>query len=87
MGSQENFRHSLRLAADQVKGFLLFRKYPPVYNYLTGEGIDYTNPVFRNPDGSSRILAIWNQTIQTVFLGARKGRKFCKGNRRCRSTA
>lgn len=27
-------------------------------------GIDYTNPVFRNPDGSSRILAIWDQTIQ-----------------------
>lgn len=28
-------------------------------------GIDYTNPVFRNEDGSSRILAIWDQTIQT----------------------
>lgn len=28
-------------------------------------GIDYTNPVFRNPDGSSRILAIWDQTVQT----------------------
>ena len=28
-------------------------------------GIDYTNPVFRNPDGSSRILAIWDQTIQS----------------------
>ncbi len=28
-------------------------------------GIDYTNSVFRNPDGSSRILAIWDQTIQT----------------------
>lgn len=27
-------------------------------------GIDYSNPVFRNPDGSSRILAIWDQTIQ-----------------------
>ena len=27
-------------------------------------GIDYTNPVFRNSDGSSRILAIWDQTIQ-----------------------
>lgn len=27
-------------------------------------GIDYTNQVFRNPDGSSRILAIWDQTIQ-----------------------
>lgn len=28
-------------------------------------GIDYTNPLFRNPDGSSRILAIWDQSIQT----------------------
>ncbi len=28
-------------------------------------GIDYTNPVFRNEDGTSRILAIWDQTIQT----------------------
>ncbi len=28
-------------------------------------GIDYTSPVFLNPDGSSRILAIWDQTIQT----------------------
>ena len=27
-------------------------------------GIDYQNPVFRRPDGSSRILAIWDQTIQ-----------------------
>jgi len=27
-------------------------------------GIDYQNAVFRNPDGSSRILAIWDQTIQ-----------------------
>ena len=28
-------------------------------------GIDYTNPIFRNEDGSSRILAIWDQTVQT----------------------
>ncbi len=28
-------------------------------------GIDYTDPVFRNEDGTSRILAIWDQTIQT----------------------
>lgn len=27
-------------------------------------GIDYRNPIFRNADGSSRILAIWDQTIQ-----------------------
>lgn len=27
-------------------------------------GIDYTHPVFRNLDGSSRIEAIWDQTLQ-----------------------
>lgn len=27
-------------------------------------GIDYTHPVFRNVDGSTRIRAIWDQTIQ-----------------------
>ncbi len=27
-------------------------------------GIDYTNPVFQNIDGSTRILGIWDQTIQ-----------------------
>jgi subtilisin family serine protease len=26
-------------------------------------GIDWTNPDFRNPDGTSRILAIWDQTL------------------------
>ncbi len=26
-------------------------------------GIDYTNPVFQNPDGSTRIMAIWDQTL------------------------
>lgn len=28
-------------------------------------GVDYTNPMFLNEDGSSRILAIWDQTIQS----------------------
>ncbi len=28
-------------------------------------GIQYDNPMFRKEDGSSRILAIWDQTIQT----------------------
>lgn len=26
-------------------------------------GIDYTHPDFRNPDGSTRILALWDQTV------------------------
>ncbi len=28
-------------------------------------GIDYRNPVFRRSDGSSRILAVWDQTVQS----------------------
>ena len=28
-------------------------------------GIDYQNQVFRNLDGSSRIVGIWDQTVQT----------------------
>lgn len=27
-------------------------------------GVDYTNPLFRYSDGSSRILRIWDQTVQ-----------------------
>ncbi|MCB7319594.1 S8 family peptidase [Lacrimispora sp. 210928-DFI.3.58] len=26
-------------------------------------GIDYTNPLFRNPDGSTRIVSIWDQSL------------------------
>lgn len=29
-------------------------------------GIDYTNPVFIRPDGTTKIRAIWDQTIQSV---------------------
>ena len=32
---------------------------------LIDTGIDYTHPVFRYSDGSSRILSIWDQTIQS----------------------
>ena len=28
-------------------------------------GIDYTHPAFRRPDGLSRIVGIWDQTLQT----------------------
>lgn len=28
-------------------------------------GIDYSNPLFQNPDGSTRILGIWDQNIQS----------------------
>ena len=29
-------------------------------------GIDYTNPVFMRPDGTTKIRAIWDQTIQST---------------------
>ncbi len=32
---------------------------------MTGEGIRYEEDVFRNEDGSTRILGIWDQTLQT----------------------
>lgn len=32
---------------------------------MTGEGIDYTHEIFRFSDGSSRIVGIWDQTIQS----------------------
>ncbi|SFR68201.1 S8 family peptidase [Anaeromicropila populeti] len=28
-------------------------------------GIDYTNPIFQYPDGTTRIVSIWDQTIQS----------------------
>ena len=30
---------------------------------IVDTGIDYTNPLLRDPDGSTRIAAIWDQTI------------------------
>ncbi len=32
---------------------------------IVDTGIDYTNPLFINPDGTSRVLSIWDQTINT----------------------
>ena len=33
---------------------------------IPDSGIDYTNPAFRKADGSSRILAIWDQTLPST---------------------
>ena len=56
----------------EASGILRLRRIP-VFN-LRGEGvligiidtgIDYTNPVFRRSDGTTKIAAIWDQTIET----------------------
>ncbi len=36
---------------------------------MTGEGIDYTRPEFREADGSSRIIALWDQTLRPGEAG------------------
>lgn len=53
-------------------GILSIQNYPTLQlkgdGILIGfldSGIDYANPVFRNLDGSTRILGIWDQTIQS----------------------
>lgn len=33
---------------------------------IVSTGIDYTNPVFKYPDGTTKILEIWDQTIDSV---------------------
>lgn len=39
-------------------------------------GIDYTNPIFRNADGSTRILGIWDQTLPEPGSGQPGGVTF-----------
>ena len=59
------------LEAAEELGVLKVRRQP--YLNLTGKnvilaiadtGIDYTHPVFRYPDGRSRVIAIWDQTAR-----------------------
>ncbi len=57
-------------AMDQA-GILQVQNYPTLDLQGSGvligfvdTGIDYQNPIFRNLDGSSRIVGIWDQTIQ-----------------------
>lgn len=61
-------------AMNQV-GIIQVQSYPTLElmgeNVLIGlvdTGIDYRNEVFRNLDGSTRIVSIWDQTIQTGEL-------------------
>ena len=53
-------------------GILQVQNYPSLNLQGTGvligfidTGIDYQNPVFRNFDGSTRIVGIWDQTVQS----------------------
>lgn len=58
-------------ASMEATGVLRLRRQPYVNLYgdgvifaLIDTGIDYTNPLFRNEDGTTRILEIWDQTIR-----------------------
>ena len=62
----------LDMAALNQAGILSIQNYPTLQLQGSGvligfldSGIDYTNPAFRNLDGSTRIKGIWDQTIQT----------------------
>ncbi len=69
---QTSFLYGLNIdEALQDSGILVFHDYP--YGELRGKGvilgfvdtgIDYTNNVFKFEDGTSRILSIWDQTIE-----------------------
>ncbi|MDD2978515.1 MAG: S8 family peptidase [Hespellia sp.] len=64
----------LDMDALNQSGILSIQNYPTLQlkgeNVIIGfvdTGIDYQNPIFRNLDGSTRILGIWDQTIQSGF--------------------
>lgn len=59
----------LDLTSMDASGILAASELPPLSNRGQGvmigfvdTGIDYRNPLFQNPDGSTRILGIWDQT-------------------------
>jgi subtilisin family serine protease len=56
----------------EASGILRLRSFPVFNLYGKGvliglydTGIDYTNPIFQYPDGTTRIVSIWDQTIQS----------------------
>lgn len=73
------------VAAEEL-GVLRLRRQP--YLNLTGRGIifgmadtgiDYTHPVFRFPDGRSRILAIWDQSVDVAEEAAVQSTEVLEG--------
>lgn len=56
----------------EASGILKLRNFPIFHLYGNGiligiydTGIDYTNPIFQYADGTTRIVSIWDQTIQS----------------------
>ena len=67
----------LDLTALDASGILAASELPPLTNEGRGvmigfidTGIDYRLPAFRNPDGSTRILGIWDQAADTEYTEA-----------------
>lgn len=61
----------LDVQAMEQSGIIQIQNYPTLELQGSGvligfvdTGIDYQNPIFRNLDGSTRIVGIWDQTIQ-----------------------
>lgn len=49
---------------------------------MTAAGIDYFHEDFRNEDGSTRILELWDQTLERIFTEAEINQALQKENRR-----
>ncbi len=57
----------------------------PCGTYVTREGIDYTHPDFRNEDGSTRILALYDETLEREFTAEEIDRALAAGDAQERS--
>ncbi len=63
------------LTSMDAAGILAASELPPFSNRgrgvmigLIDTGIDYQNPIFQNRDGTTRILGIWDQTVESTEL-------------------
>ncbi len=60
--------HALPALSNQGRGVIIG---------IIDTGIDYTNPLFRNQDGTTRILSIWDQSLP-------EDKSLLSGGYRCR---